>query len=54
MTEPCLTSDIAARLSLVLGNTRFWLNPQANYDALHVERDSRTLIARMREVAVLG
>jgi antitoxin HigA-1 len=55
MAEASLTSDIAARLSLALGNTaRFWLNLQANYDAWHVERDSRTLIARMREVAISG
>jgi antitoxin HigA-1 len=40
--ERPMTSGIAARLSLALGNTAcFWLNLQANYDAWHAERDSR-------------
>jgi hypothetical protein len=53
MTEPSLTSDIAAAWRLAI-TARFWLKPQANYDAWHVERHIRTLIARMREVAIVG
>jgi antitoxin HigA-1 len=42
--ERPVTPDIAARLSLALGNTaRFWLNLQANHDAWHAERDARKL-----------